>query len=79
MITEDQVKLFCKVLTEKLNADFWGSIEPEVFENIGDGNFTGGEDGFVTNKYSQEEMAEAVPSMYKAIKAALVAVSDSTK
>jgi hypothetical protein len=67
------VTCFAKALFERLEADHWGDIEPEVFRNIGEG-LTGDEpddvidDRMLSGKLSRREMLDAIDGMRLALR-----------
>lgn len=75
-ISDAQVIAFCKAMAQGLNKEYWGSIEPATFENIGEGMLTVKDcesrpDDLLYDKISDDEMADSVASLAGIVRAAL--------
>jgi hypothetical protein len=56
-------KTFCKLLSEGLEQDSWGTIEPDVFINIANGVSDATDDDLCYDKMDAFEMEDSVKSM----------------
>ena len=65
-MASEKVKEFCKKFHAELVRGYWGDMEPEIFQNIAEGNtMDESGEGLVHNHIDNVEMAEAVEAMEK--------------